>query len=100
MMISSFVFEVLSARLLMENRSDSLQTVYQSNHSFVICKLYDCICAVGWYTVVCIEGVEKRAQHAALWSSSAECQGRGVMGPQPDSLWWFVKKSLIHLHVC
>lgn len=44
--------------------------MYQSYYSGVICKFDYCIGAVGWYAVMVIEGVEKKAQHTALWSSS------------------------------
>lgn len=66
---------------------EGLSTIlYQFHNSGLICRLNDDIYAGGWGAVWGVERVEKRAQHTTLWSSSAKCHGRGVMGAQQDSL--------------
>lgn len=60
--------------------------LYQFQNSSFIRKLNVDIYAVGWGAVRGVEGVEKRAQHPTLWSSSAKCHEQGVMGAEKDSL--------------
>lgn len=77
-MISSFVFEVSMEPIL------SISGLHQSHSHGVIAGFNDDNCAVGWFAVVGVGRVEERTQDAALRSTSAECDRRGVMGAQPD----------------
>src|SRR4029434_2642736 len=64
--INSLVFMVLRARLLL---------AHHSAKCCVVCKLYNGIRTMYSCAVVGEEGVEERAQHAALWDTSVQDEG-------------------------
>ena len=70
-----------------------------AHHGGVVCILCDVIAGVDGGDVVCIEGVEQGAQHAALRGPGAESEGCGVWEPT-CTLWGRSdRKSLIQVQV-
>lgn len=46
----------------------------KANHCCVISKFHDNVGTVSCDTIICVDGVYERAQHASLWSTSVNCE--------------------------
>lgn len=50
---------------------------------------------MGWSTITGIQGIQKGAQHAALWGANAECQRGEEMGGE-SYRWWEVCEEMFN----
>ena len=58
----------------------------EANHRGVVCKLNDGVASMHRLAVMGVEGVEKWAQHTALWYANVKCDGGGAGVARPNML--------------